>query len=397
MRALALAAVLLAACGGPPPPPPPRPSGLERASIRALRAWTVATYELRLLGEPGAVAPAGRLEALEEERAQARAELARALVAGGADPSRAEDEGQLLPLVNEAARAGGRYALLLGDDPASFALVRVERDEERLARLFGETFAYRLVVHDETLVPDWPAWRAERLAGAGSLARPATWSAGGPGSSGVVRVDRAAIERRGAEQFLPRVDALRAAAARAADPEAFRGAAGPEHLPELVELCRAALRWRSLEQLWATLAARPAREQLAGFVADYALRAETRAACELRELLRLRPPGAATSPALTPEDQVRLQELGALSAMLHGEPLGVLADLLALVRAGSGTQAAAAPAVLAARHLVAELAAGLREGPASLEADALALWRLAGASPQELRRQAQALHQARLP
>jgi hypothetical protein len=293
--------------------------------------------------------------------------------------------------VDEAARGGGRYALLLGDDPASFALVRVSRAEpERSLRLFGEAFRYRLLEHDETLVPDYPTWRAERAGE--QVLRPASWS-----GDGTVRVDRAAIARLGAEQFLPQVEALRAAAGRAADPEQFRAGAGEERLPALLELARAALRWRSLESLWATLAARPRGEQLEGFVADYARRAELRAACELRELRRLRP--TAGGQPLTPEELLRLQELGALSALLHGEPLGVAADLLALAARSlaAGSDGAAAPPLLAARRLVADLAAGLREGPPSLEADALALWRLGGASPDLLRARARELHEARAP
>lgn len=398
LRAALVAAALLApACGGPEPAPPPaRTPTLDRAGVRALREWVLAAHELRLIGEAGGGAPAERLEELEATRARARRELQRQLVADGADPDRAADEAQLLPLAHEAARAGGRYAFLLGDDPASFALVRVEREEPlRSVRLFGLPFSYRLLVHDETLVPDYPAWRAER---AGTpLVRPATWS-----GDGTVRVDLAAIERLGEEQFLPQVEALRAAAAQAADPQAFRAGAGEARLPELLGLARAALRWRSLEQLWSTLSARPRAEQLQGFVADYARRAELRAACELRELRRLRPGSEDAQRELrplSPAEAVQLQELGALSAMLHGEPLGATADLLAL--AGLALQAsqpgAGAPALEAARRLVAELAAGLREGPPSVEGDALALWRLANANPAALRELARPLHAARVP
>lgn len=384
---------LLTACSGAPEPPPPRRTPtLDRAAVRALREWALAAHGLRRLGEQGG-AP-GRVEELEAARARARAELEQALIAEGADPARAADEAQLLPLAHEAAQAGGRYAFLLGDDPASFSLVRIASDDpQRGLRLFEEPFTYRLLVHDETLVPDYPAWLAEQ---AGTpLTRPATWS-----GDGTVRVDRAAIERVGQEQFLPRVDALRAAAGRAADPASFRAlATGEERLPELIELTRASLRWRSLEQLWAGLAARPRAEQLAGFVADYARRSELRAACELRELRRLRPASAGSATPLSRDEAVQLQQLGALSAMIHGEPLGVAADLLALagVALRGDPAARAAPALEAARLLVGELAARLRDGPPSPEADALALWRLANVTPAALQAEARALHAARVP
>lgn len=387
-RSPLLLLTLLCACASDPPPPPPRAPVLDRTTVRALREWALASYALRRLAEPGMPRPGeSRVTEMEAELDEARTDLSRALIAAGADPARANDGDQFLSLAHEAARAGGRYDFLLGDDPASFALVRLERVEPaRAVTLFGERFQYRLIVHDETLVPDYPTWRAEQ-AGA-PLLRPVTWS-----GDGTIRIDRAAIERLGAEQFLPRVAEHRAAAQRAAEPGAFAPGEGEAALPGLLEQARAALRWRSLEQLWSNLASRPREEQLQGFAADYAARAELRAACELFEHGRAPPP----PPDGTP-DPVRLQELGALSAMIHGEPLGVAADLVALaIRALARTaDPSTAPALLAARRLTGDLAASFRRGPPSPEVDAQALRALSQATPDGLREVARELHAARL-
>ncbi|MCO5170185.1 MAG: hypothetical protein M9894_27945 [Planctomycetes bacterium] len=406
-RPLAAALALVALLGGCAPekvdaPSPERRFTTSRATLRALHDYLSAGYELRLAREleeagrplpPGLAADAARLE-------QARDQLRQSLREDGAPPARVDAEAELLPLVHEGAERGGRYAFIFPPDGDSFAVVRITEDmPEREVILFGRLVRYALVVHDETIVDDYPTWRARRLNPAAAVHRPATYRAEARDGrwTGVVRVDRAAIKALAEQQFLPQVDALRDAARRARDEAAFLALADEPHHVELLLLARATLRWRSLEALWSLVGSRPRETQVARFVEDYAVRAELRAAAELLELGRLRRPG--DEAPLTPEERAALFELAALSAMIHGEPLGVAADALALSAASlQGLVPQDDPTALAARRLVIALCQARRAGRAASPGphdDARDLAWLAGADPEDLRAAATALHAQR--
>lgn len=381
--ALLLALAVLPGCGGGPEPSPEpsyRVPSLGRPGVRLLRDYVHAGYDLLLLRDAPVAAPDRDPGVLEARRLEALGALRSHLRDAGADPDRLEDPRDLMALVGEAIDVGGRYAVVFTSTRGSFALVRVTEERDREVILFGEPFVYRLLVHDETLVEDYPSYRARRLApeGGAPVARPATYA------PGLVRLDRAAIERIGRERFLPRVAALRERA-RLVGPDAFVALAREERLEELLALAKDGLRWRSLQGLWSRTRARPADERLEAFVDDYAARAELRAAAELRELGRLRPEGDAR-PLERPE-RVLLYERGALSAALHGDPLGQVADVLALAAAPLPPED---PTFLGASRLVLELIGALREGEGP-EASARAFARLARADPEELRRLARAL------
>ncbi|RMG17739.1 MAG: hypothetical protein D6731_03520 [Planctomycetota bacterium] len=381
-------ALFLTGCAGPPPAAPGPPSGVahwmaDRGTVRALRDFLYAGYALRLARErPEEFA--GEEGSLAERLGRAREGLREALRAAGANPTALGDDAALLREAHAGIRRGGRYALCFGADADSFSVLRVAaRDLPREVRLFGTAHRYRLTVFDEVLALDYPAYRAERLG------LPPTRQAATYARNGEVRVDRAAAREVGERLFLPHLAELERSARLARDDRAFLALA-ERPLAELLMLTKAALRWRSLEPLWGTVSARPRAEQLARFVDDYAQRAELRAVAEQREAARICPDPEAPLDA---EARARLFLLGSLSAMIHGEPLGALADVVALAAVGlrSGAQA---PHLRAAKRLVAELAAAVRRGEGSPRADALAFARLARAEPEALRALARALYRA---
>lgn len=402
--ALALSVSLCAGCAGssdeqPPPPTPAkaRPIVVDRTVLHALGDYVHAGYAARDRLEGKTPPDAAALSALEERLALARGQLAGALREAGA--GQVPDD-QLVKLVLDGLARGGRYRTVQAAD-GSFAVVRVAEEDERAAVLFGETVRYRRVVHDETLVLDYAGWRA-REAGGAAAGRPVTWSVDERGR-GTVLVDRAAALALAETQLLPQLDAFRAGARRARDEQAFMALAGEEQLGELLGLTKAALRWRSLEPVVGLVAARPRDEQLRAFADDFSARAELRAACELRELARLRPDDARP---LDDKEAALLLELAALSAMVHGEPLGASADALALAtlslpNAPGGRKDA--PPFVAARRVTVGLARALRgqaEGQAQAEGDArqdaLAFSALARVEADDLRQVARDLHARRL-
>jgi hypothetical protein len=393
----------IAGCTAEPRPPQPQPAATTphaefvatRSVLRALSDWALAGYERRLLRDLPDRAATTDPAPLEERVALAYGQLREALREAGADPARLD--GDLLPLVHEGIARGGRYRFVFPDDRESFAIVRVTDVRQRTITLDAQPFRYTLVAEDETLVPDYPTFVARTLAPEAQLPRPTLYESDGQGS-GTVYVDRAVIEQIGERQFLPAVDALRDAARRAQEDAAFITLAGEEHLPELLGLTRGALRWRSLDSLWSLAQALPRDEQLARFVDDYAARAELRAAAELREYVRLRPPGKVEP--LGPDERVLLLERASLSAMIHGEPLGAAADVLALAQASlARTPPSGEPTFVAARRLVVGLVRRLRPriDPAEPEArvDALGFAGLARISPDALRAHARALYEER--
>jgi hypothetical protein len=354
--------------------------------LRALRGYVYAGYDLAILGDLPQVFEDPDPDEFEERCALALGELEEVLVQAGADPTRARDPQQRLSLIYEGVERGGHYALLLS--PAgdlSFSLVRIRDVDPRRERvLFGDGFSYTLILHDETVLLDYPSYLAQKMAGR-ALSRPATYR-----SDGTVLVDEESIRRLGREQFLPNVGALRASARRSRAAQAFLDLAH-EDPAELLTLTKDALRWRSLEQLWSRLSSLPEEQQEQRFAEEYALHAELRAACDLREVSRLSPDALAE---LDDERRVLLLELGVLSAMVHGEPLGHAADLLALAAASlRDPGASASPTYQAARHLVTTLVTRLREeGGDPAEADAVAFHRLAWVDPESLRWIAEQYH-----
>ncbi|MGE0709576.1 MAG: hypothetical protein AB7N76_20955 [Planctomycetota bacterium] len=390
--ALLLAPLLLCACAAEPAPKPaprPRHVAVDRGVLRAFRAYVYAGYGLVLARERPEQADTATLK---ERQALAREELRTALVDAGADPATlGDDAAKLVATVGEGIARGGRYALLARVDGAHTDSVRVvrlrERDLQREVRLFDETFRYRVTSFDETLVADYDAWRAEQLG------QPAAREVAVYREDGRIQLDLGAAREVGAKLFLPRVEAL-AQAAAAADEEAFVRRA--DRLAQLLGLAKAVLRWRSLEALWSRIRSRPPEEQLQRFVEDYVERAELRAAAELHALSHLRgaPPPGQELPPLDDAARQRLFELGSLSAAIHGEPLGQVADLLGLaVLSLDGPRHEAH--FRAARQLVLDLVARLRQGPPSDQADARALAKLARASAEEARALARELHAAR--
>lgn len=382
----------LAGCSAPAPEPAPeprevRPVKVDRAVLRALRAYVYASYGLILASErPGSSDPA----LLRERQELAREELRQSLLDAGADPTKLRDAASLVAAVREGIEAGGRYAILLrgeGEASDSVLVVRIrEREVERSARLFGEDFRYRLTSYDELLVADYPTWRAEELR------QPVAREVATYRQDGLVQVDRAAAREIGARLFLPQVERLRATA-KAATPEAFRARAAD--LPQLLSLAKAVLRWRSLEPLWSRIATRGRDEQLARFTEDYAALAELRAVAELHALGKIGGP-AALGPDGPSEERQRLHELGTLSAAIHGDPLAQVADVMGLaVLSLDGPRHA--PHYRAARQLVLDLVAKVRGAtPASDAADAAALAELAWAPAERLRELAQDLYSERL-
>ena len=392
---LALTA-LLAGCSSPPPPPKEtpveaaRPVKVDRAVLRAFRAYVYASYGLIL----GRERPAGSDPALLRERQElAREELRQALVDAGAAAESLGEPATLVAAVREGIEVGGRYAMLVrpGEVAAeSVLVVRIQELEvKRSVRLFNKPFTYRLTSYDETIVADYPTWRAEQLRQpvAREVATYRRVEDKGP-IPGLVQVDRSAAREIGARLFLPQVERLRAAAS-AADEAAFVARA-PE-LAQLLSLAKTVLRWRSLEGLWSRIATRSRDAQLGRFTEDYSERAELRAVAELHALAELKLTSSASA-----EERQRLFELGTLSAAIHGDPLGQVADVLGLaVISLDGPRHA--PQYRAARPLVLDLVAKLRAGaPSGDRNDALALSRLARAPAETLRRLARELHAERL-
>lgn len=390
---LALSAALVSGgCSSQAPPPEkppveaPRPVKVDRAVLRAFKAYVYASYGLIL----GRERPAGTDPALLRERQElAREELRQALIDAGAAVDSLGAPATLVAAVREGIEAGGRYAMLVrpGEVAAeSVLVVRIqELEAKRSVRLFGEPFGYRLTSYDETIVADYPTWRAEQLRQ--PLAREVATYRRVEGR-GLVQVDRSAAREIGARLFLPQVERLRAAAG-AADEAAFVERA--PQLAQLLSLAKTVLRWRSLEGLWSRIATRGRDTQLARFTEDYSERAELRAVAELHALARLK-----LSPDASAEERQRLFELGTLSAAIHGDPLGQVADVLGLaVISLDGPRHA--PHYRAARQLVLDLVAKLRgDAPSGDRNDALALSRLARAPAETLRRLARELHAARL-
>ncbi len=288
--------------------------------------------------------------------------------------------------MHDGIRRGGRYLVVFTpDDEGSFTLSRIaERDTPRKIVLFDEPYEYRLTVFDETLIADYPTYRAEKL-GLPPNTQTATYA-----RNGAVRVDRAVAAAVGEHLFLPNTEMLRATAHLARDDASFKALAD-QPLGDLLALTKNTLRWRSLEQLWSMIQNRPRPEQIRRFAEDYAERAELRAVAEQREAVRLQP-----NPdlELTEDERVLLFELGTLSAVIHGEPLGQLADVLALV-SHSLEMGGKQPQIRAARKLAIEFTARLRIGEASPEADALAFARLARATPDLLRKLARIIYRVR--
>ncbi len=390
--------VLLAAagCTAPPPPPPPPPAQsrfqVDRSVIRALGEHVRAIYDARLAQEhPGAAPGALDAEALEARLAATRDDLRRAMREAGASPAEVASDEALLPTIRDEVAREGRYAFLLSasQDAFSLPLVRIrERELPRSVVLFGEPFAYRLTVFDETLIPDYPSYAAQRLGRPGPLGEVGTYR-----GDGLITIDRAAARAIGERQFLPQLELLKASGQAIRDDQAFLRRAEAEQLGELLLLAKQGLRWRSLEQLWSLVQGRPVEEQLTRFAEDYAARAELRAAAELRELVR-RVPAAQQEGALDAEQQQLLYELGTLSAIVHGEPLGQLADVFALT-ALSLVGPRHEPPFRGARQLVLDFVAAARDGPPSEAADALAFARLCRAAPDELRALAAELYRRR--
>lgn len=381
----------LGCASAPPPPkeepaPAPRPVKVDRAVLRAFRAYVYASYGLIL----GRERPAGSDPALLRERQElAREELRQALVDAGADPASLGEPATLVAAVREGIEFGGSYAMLVrpGEVAAeSVLVVRIqELEAKRSVRLFGEAFSYRLTSYDETIVADYPTWRAEQLRQ--PLAREVATYRQEEGL-GLVQVDRSAAREIGARLFLPQVERLRAAAG-AADEAAF--VARAPQLAQLLSLAKTVLRWRSLEGLWSRISTRSRDTQLARFTEDYAERGELRAAAELQALATLK-----LAPDASAEERQRLFELGTLSAAIHGDPLGVVADVLGLaVISLDGPRHA--PHYRAARQLVLDLVGKLRQGaPSNDRNDALALSRLARAPAETLRDLARTLHAERI-
>ena len=351
---------------------------VDRAVVRAFRAYVYASYALIL----GRERPVGSDPALLRERQElAREELRQALVDGGASADQLGDAADLVARVRKGIEAGGRYAILLraGETSAeSVLVVRIrELEVKRQARLFGKEFTYRLTSYDETLVSDYPVWRADQLR------QPFAREVATYREDGLIQVDRSAAREIGARLFLPNVERLRATAGTA-DQAAFVSRA--PKLAELLSLAKAVLRWRSLEGLWSRIASRDRGTQLTKFTEDYAERAELRAVAELHVLGELK-----LSKGASADERQYLHELGTLSAAIHGDPLGQVADILGLaVISLDGPRHA--PHYRAARQLVLDFVAKLRAGaPGGDRNDALALSKLAQAPRETLRGLARAL------
>jgi hypothetical protein len=211
-----------------------------------------------------------------------------------------------------------------------------------------------------------------------------------------VHLDLATAKAIGERLFLPHIDSLKAADRLAQTDDAFVTLATKHPLADLVTLTKNALRWRSLEQLWSVIRSRPRADQVQRFVQDYSDRAELRAVAELREYGPIT--GDDPTRELTDAEHVLLFERGCLSAVIHGEPLGQVADFLALAALSLRLEEAEAerpPQLRAARQLVFEFAARLRKGEASPKADALAFAALARATPETLRALARQIYAKR--
>lgn len=419
--ALALGPALacaLAACGSTegnrPTGPSPRPVEVVHATpevLRALRDEVYAHYDVRLLTEP--TDPRQDPHALHDPAQQApvseraaREKLVEALEAAGSKTAReAAKDGLpgLVPILKGALERHERFAFLFvgeGND-ASFALVELVADpalrrRDRTIELFGEKFAYELLVHDRTIIEDYPTYRARvrSPAGAPPVFRPAVTL------GARIYLDRAQMERIGRESFFPRADQYRKLAAEAQDDKFFaRESANPVKL--LVDV-KELLRWRSLEGLWSTVHALPAEDQGKKFADDYLAREEVRAATEASELARAK---AAGDERPQGERLLALERRAMLSAIVHGEPLGETATAVGLAAAGlaedearkrTGTPPAdpgrrvvlgAATSVVAS--LVRELAPA--NAPAGAADDAADFARLARATRDALRAAALAI------
>jgi hypothetical protein len=390
-RLLILLLLVFPACTAPPLRKTLTPAAAEptwtagRSVIRGLRDYAYASYSLRLAKDDPRLAD----ESLQERLALARDALQRLLIEAGAAASD-QEETELVRIALEGVQRSGRYAFVAKADD-SFALYRI-RDENtaRSVKLFDSPFAYRLTVFDEALILDYPTYRSEKL-GLPSQRKTATYS-----GDGTVHLDLATAKAIGERLFLPHIDSLKAADRLAQTDDAFVTLATKHPLADLVTLTKNALRWRSLEQLWSVIRSRPRADQVQRFVQDYSDRAELRAVAELREYGPIT--GDDPTRELTDAEHVLLFERGCLSAVIHGEPLGQVADFLALAALSLRLEEAEAerpPQLRAARQLVFEFAARLRKGEASPKADALAFAALARATPETLRALARQIYAKR--
>jgi hypothetical protein len=384
---------LVAVSCSPPKAEEPKREKLKvserREVLVAFRDYVVASYELLLLGERAPSTPTDelkqKLEAQKARELEARERLVSELEKCDVERARtAGGEGlkALAPLVRDVAVRNGPYAFVeVPGDPPSFAVVRVQKRKTGRLELGGEPFVYELVVHDETIVPDLATFRlASGSGGKGPVARLAVTQ------GKTIFLDRAAIERLGREVFVPRVDAYRATALAARDDAPFLAAANDT--PRLVALAKDVLRWRSLEPLWSTISAFPKDEQVARFANDYEQREEVRAAIEARELELARAADPATP---SPERLAQIERRAFLTAIAR-QPLGETANVLGLAQAALGRDGPAPPNLKAAASVIADLvrafAVADAKGP---EAGARAFGRLARASSEELRAEAEKL------
>jgi hypothetical protein len=377
--------IIICALGCSAPPAPPEGAHPDKVSADARRDVLAAFHDHVIAQYEVLLAASEKRDIAKETQAQdeTRERLVQTLERageGGARKAAADGLKGLLPLVRDVLGRGGRYAIFeVPGTPPSFAVVHV--DQHRSGRLdLDGPFEYELVIHDELAVPDFGAWCAMRGRPAGSPVARLAVTAGR-----TIYLDRGEIERIGREVFLPRVDAYRALAAQAKDDALFAEA---EKAGKLLAVTKDILRWRSLEPLWSSMQAFPKDEQVRRFAAEWEAREEVRSAIEAREL-ELAHAQDASPPA--PERLEVIERCALLGAIVHGEPLGEMANVLALAQAGQALEKGKAPPNVAAATFISRklLSSFALEGEPGGEVAASA--RLARASAEEIRARAKDL------
>lgn len=416
LPALILAFLTAQACTPPPvrrddPPPraapaaplvdeaPSRPDDAPAADeaaasdqeIAVFRDYVYAYYDYALFERepktpPDPAAREQRLTALKRAQAIAGRRLTRIL--GLADGAAA---GAIVARMR--GRIGRRSDVevlpdIWGAPVASVCVVQLRAGGSRRGQvtLFGEERATDVRVFDAVLVEDFVSYRRR-------INKEASVFQGVLVAGPVFYVDGRAVASLARAGFWDRLGYYREVARQARGAEGFLALEGrPE---KLLALAKDALRWRALSFLVHGTESRPDSVKVERFAEDFTARAELRAAAELRELELFQAKLGRGPRSLA--ERKRVAERAQLSAIIHGEPLGAVADVFGLALRGRAEGKRAEPSARAAANLASALLVRVRgPGPAGKGDEARALFKICRAEPGELRALARAIYRERL-
>jgi hypothetical protein len=255
-------------------------------------------------------------------------------------------------------------------------------ESKRELILFEEKVQFRSLAFDEVIVVDFLAYKSQRM---GLKPFQAVHIEGTN-----FYINRAAIKSLGLKSYWRRLDYYEKAEAAVSDSKSFLTLHKKPR--NILALAKDGLRGRSLGQLALSYGARPVSVKVTAFFTDYVARAELRAAAEFYQYKRFQE--ANKRAPKNAAERRWLAELSFYTAMIHGDPRGVLATIFGLAGQQYEQKRALSPQHVAALAITVALTDVKRKALqnvdqlSSEERDARALYELCQSTPKQLREMA---------